>query len=558
MIQYDEQHDYIVIGSGAGSMCAALRVAKAGKKVLLLEKSEWIGGTTARSGGVMWIPNNPFMKRDGVEDSAEQATRYLDALAEGQPPLRAGTPERRAAFIEEGPKMLQFLTEQGVRLNRVDYWPDYYDELPGGSKPGRTVVSELFNMKELGPWRKRFRKGFLPLPLMLQDALKMNRVKREWPARLMLLRFIGRLLGQVLTGKRFVSAGAALQGQLLKACLAAGVDVRTSMPVTELLTAEGRVVGVRAGGNGGSLTFSSKLGVLVDAGGFARNQGLRDRYLPGTKTDWSNTVESDTGDLLEMMMTLGADTEGLGLLLGYQSMIPPGKEDDMIKPGAQKQGAAPHSIVVDQTGVRYLNEGGSYVAFVKNMMDRNAENPGSALPSWIIMDAQAAKKYGIAGVKKKATLQKWVESGYLKTADSPRALAEALNMDPATLSSTIERFNGMVEKQCDDDFARGKRAYDQWLGDPYNAPNASLGKLEVGPFYAVPVLPGDVSTLGGVVTDVHARVLTSDGEVIPGLYATGVAAASPFGQVYPGAGASIGPAYTFGYVAAGHALSTNT
>jgi len=558
MIQYDEQYDYIVIGSGAGSMCAALRVAKAGKKVLLLEKSEWIGGTTARSGGVMWIPNNPFMKRDGVEDSAEQATRYLDALAEGQPPLRAGTPERRAAFIEEGPKMLQFLAEQGIRLNRVDYWPDYYDELPGGSKPGRTVVSELFNMKELGPWRKRFRKGFLPLPLMLQDALKMNRVKREWPARLMLLRFIGRLLGQVLTGKRFVSAGAALQGQLLKACLAAGVDVRTSMPVTELLKAEERVVGVRAGGHGGSLTFSSKLGVLVDAGGFARNQGLRDRYLPGTKTDWSNTVESDTGDLLEMMMTLGADTEGLGLLLGYQSMIPPGKEDDMIKPGAQKQGAAPHSIVVDQTGVRYLNEGGSYVAFVKNMMDRNAENPSSALPSWIIMDSQAVKKYGIAGIKKKATLQKWAESGYLKTADSPAALAVALNIDPSALSSTIERFNGMVDKQCDDDFARGKRAYDQWLGDPYNAPNASLGKLEVGPFYAVPVLPGDVSTLGGVVTDVHARVLTSDGEVIPGLYATGVAAASPFGQVYPGAGASIGPAYTFGYIAAGHVLNANT
>jgi 3-oxosteroid 1-dehydrogenase len=393
---------------------------------------------------------------------------------------------------------------------------------------------------------------------MLQDALKMNRVKREWPARLMLLRFIGRLLGQVLTGKRYVSAGAALQGQLLKACLAAGVDVRTSTPVTELLAAGGRIVGVRAGVNGGSITLSSKLGVLVDAGGFARNQALRDRYLPGTKTDWSNTVESDTGDLLEMMMALGADTEGLGLLLGYQSMIPPGKEGDMVKPGAQKQGAAPHSIVVDQTGVRYLNEGGSYVAFVKNMMDRNAENPGSALPSWIIMDSQAVNKYGIAGVKKKATLKKWVEAGYLKTADSPRSLAEALNMDPATLSSTIERFNGMVDKQCDDDFARGKRAYDQWLGDPYNAPNASLGRLEVGPFYAVPVLPGDVSTLGGVVTDVHARVLTPDGQVIPGLYATGVAAASPFGQVYPGAGASIGPAYTFAYIAANHALNANT
>ena len=553
-MSFDETVDFLVVGSGAGSMVGALCMRDQGHRTVVLEKAELLGGTTCKSGGVMWIPNNRFMKRDGVEDSLEAGRTYVNAVLDDQLDTPGSTPVKREAYLTQAPEMLNYLVDKhGVRLTRVHYWPDYYDDLPGGCSNSRTVMAELFDLKQLGPWHKKMRRGFLPLPLMLGDAMNLPAVKREWPARWMLLRFIGRLLLQLITGKRRVAAGAALQGWLLKSALAAGVEVRTQSPVTELIVEDGAVRGVCTERNGKAWRIESRHGVLVTAGGFANNAEMRAQYQPGTSTDWSNAVESDTGDLIKEMMRLGAAVNNMDMMVGYQSTMLPGKEQDYVKPGAQKITAAPHVILVDQTGVRYQNEGGSYVAFCRGMLDRNSVAP--SLPSWGIMDSQAVAKYGVAGVKSKSKLDKLAQSGYLKRAADIESLAQALNIDPATLRATVDRFNGFVANNCDEDFGRGHRHYDRWLGDRYHQPSQTLGAIEQGPFYAIPIVPGDVGTYGGVVTDEHARVLREDGSVIAGLYASGVCTASVFGRFYPGAGASIGPAVTFGYIAGQHAAA---
>jgi 3-oxosteroid 1-dehydrogenase len=216
--------------------------------------------------------------------------------------------------------------------------------------------------------------------------------------------------------------------------------------------------------------------------------------------------------------------------------------------------AKPHAILVDQSGVRYMNEGGSYELYCEIMRKRHLTVP--AIPSWAIMDSQFMEEYqlcGSAGIKKKP--RSWIETGYLKQADSVEELAKVIKVDPAVLKATVDRWNGFVDKGVDEDFHRGERAYDNWLGDPFfkDGPNKSMGRIAKGPFYAVDVIPGDVSTFGGAVTDAHSRVVRRDGSVIPGLYAAGVATASAMGRVYPGAGASIGPSMVFGYIAAKHA-----
>jgi 3-oxosteroid 1-dehydrogenase len=238
--------------------------------------------------------------------------------------------------------------------------------------------------------------------------------------------------------------------------------------------------------------------------------------------------------------------------VGNQQTIPPGAEDSELKPPAQSMTAKPHAILVDQSGVRYLNEGGSYMAYCKAMFERHKTVP--AVPSWAILDSRYLRKYMLAGTmpgSKKP--QRWYEEGYLRKGDTIEELAAQLHMKPETLRATVDRFNGFVAKGKDEDFGRGVRAYDRWLGDPYHKPSATLGSISEGPFYAVPVVPGDVGTYGGVVTDEFARVLRQDGSVISGLYATGISTASVMGRAYPGAGCSIGPAFTFGYIAAQHA-----
>lgn len=547
---FDETFDWVVVGSGAGSMSSSLLMRDQGKSVVILEKSKFAGGTTSKSGGVIWLPANRFM--DAGEDSAEKGFEYLDSLVGDSPDIPGTSPEKRRAYVTQGNEMIDFLVRKGVKLARGSkFWPDYYDEYPGGCKTSRTVVALPFNTAELGEWEGKLRPGFLPVPAMLDDGMKLPFMKGG--AKLKFFATVGSaIVWGKLTGKRWTTAGAALQGRMLQQVLKAGVDVRLETPVNELVVEDGKVTGVVTVKDGKPWRVGARLGVLVNAGGFARNQEMRDKYMPGTRAEWSQTNESDTGDLHKAMEQIGGVLAQMDQMVGFQFTRAPGWDSDYVAPAAQGVTAKPHAILVDQTGVRYQNEGGSYEEYCEGMVVRNRAVP--AVPSWGILDRQFMELYPLAGKGQGKVPQKWTESGWLKQADTIEDLAVLIKVDPKVLRATIDRWNGFVDKGRDEDFKRGERKYDQWLGDPRkDGTLRTLGKIEKAPFYAIDVVPGDVSTYGGVVTDVNSRVIKADGTPIPGLYACGVSTASPMGKVYPGAGASVGPSMAFGWIAAKHA-----
>jgi len=553
MTGFDETFDWVVVGSGAGSMSSGLVMRQAGKSVVVLEKTQYFGGTTCKSGGVMWIPNNGFM--NAGEDSEEKAVAYLEAVVGDDSDAPGTSRDKRLAYVREAPRSVEFLISQGVKLERgSEFWPDYYDELPGGCKTSRTVTALPFNKKELGDWEPRLRRGFLEVPAKLDDGMKLSFARHSWKIKMIFAKIALRVVLGKLTGKHWVTAGAALQGRMLLAGRKAGIDVRLESPVSELVVEAGKVKGVVTVKDGKPWRIAARVGVLVNAGGFAQNQAMRDRYQPGTRAAWSNAPEGDTGEMHLEMERIGGVLAQMDEMVGFQTTRYPNFDKDYVKPGMQAVTAKPHAILVDQSGVRYMNEGGSYELYCETMLKRNRTVP--AIPSWAIMDSTFMQEYqlcGTAGIEKKP--KSWIENGYLKQASTIEELAKLIKVDPTALKATVDRWNAFVDKGVDEDFHRGERAYDNWLGDPFfrDGPNKTMGRIERGPFYAVDVIPGDVGTYGGVVTDVHSRVLRSDGSVIEGLYATGVSTASAMGRVYPGAGASVGPSMVFGYIAGKHA-----
>jgi 3-oxosteroid 1-dehydrogenase len=552
MTTAEERFDFIIVGSGGGSMCAALVVKAMGASALILEKTDLFGGTTAKSGGVMWIPNNRFMARDGVEDSPEKAMTYLDHVVGDHNDTPGATRERRMTYVTEGTRMVDFLVEQGIKLDRHPYWPDYYDDAPGTSTPGRTVVPELFDANELGAARTLLRPNFSPVPIKAEEMWKVPLFRTTWAGKVAFSKLILRMVTAKVTGKHWVTSGAALQGRMLKRALEVGVNMRTHAAVEKLLTDEGGgVTGVVAAIEGKPRTFVARYGVLVNAGGFARNQAMRDRYQPGTSSQWTATSPGDTGEMIQEMMRIGAGIAQMDEMVGNQVALPPGD------PGALalvvSELAKPHSIIVDQAGVRYVREAQSYMSFCQQMFERNKVSP--AVPSWLVLDSQYIAKYMLAGTlpgTKKPPA--WFDRGFMKKADTLDALATDCGMDPTKLKGSVARFNEFAKKGQDDDLKRGSGAYGQFLGDAGHHPSPSLGTIETSPFYAYEVYPGDVSTYGGVITDAHARVLREDGSAIPGLYATGTSTAAVMGRAYPGAGASVGPSFVWGFVAANHAM----
>ena len=549
-MQFDETTDVVIVGSGGGSMCAALYLRSVGKSVVILEKTDLVGGCTSRSGGVMWIPNNRFLKADGVADSEGAALTYMDAVIGPADDLPGSTKERRQAYVREGANMVDFLVQQGIKLRRLPFFPDSYDDRPGGLPQGRTVVAELFDVNELGEWKERLRPTFLPVPGNLDEFFDVPTAKKQWKGKLALAKIALRVIGGKITGKNVVSTGQALQGRMLQAALKAGADIRTEHPVKQLVIEGDRVVGVVTTKAGREWRVGAGSGVLINAGGFARNQEMRDRYCPGTSVEWNSSPPGDTGEMIEEMSRIGAALAQMDARVGMPTVIPPGPAPE-VKAGAPGEIAKPHAILVDQSGVRYVSEGGSEVDIASAMLRRNQSTPAS--PSWMVFDSRYFQNYSIAGMPAAKAPQAWFDEGFVRRADTLEALAASCKMDPATLKATVERFNGFARNNNDEDFQRGANANDKFLGDPLHEPSPSLGTIEEGPFYASPVVPGDVGTYGGVVTDAHARVLRQNGSVIEGLYATGNCTASVMGRTYPGPGASVGPSFAWGYIAAKHA-----
>ena len=548
---FDHVFDLVIVGSGAGSMPAALIARRAGKSVLVIEKAEQIGGSTAMSGGVMWIPNSSVMNRAGHPDSYEGAKTYFDACI-GETTLRGASPARRHTYLSEGPRAVEFLEGLGMEFYFPAGYSDYYEgERPGGLKSGRAIVTPPYDARRLGDWSKKLRRHY-PIPARMDELPPLLRGMRSVASFVAAAKVGFRMLRNRL-GADLVGSGTALFGRMLEIGLREGVTIWLDSPVTGLIEQDGRIAGITARHEGVEVRIGATHGVLLDAGGFSRNAAMRaQHHTPGTASgEWTHANPGDTGEVMNMATALGAATESLDHAVWVSTAVLPDGRVEMVTPDLQK----PHVVMVDSQGERYVNEATDYVCVGRTMIAHDAK--GGSIPSWAIIESRARNRYFWAGNPPGEPPAAWIESGYMIKADSLDELAQRCGLDPERLKATITRFNGFARKGVDDDFGRGGSAFHSFFGDPANKPSATLGPIEQPPFYASKVFPGDVGTFGGLVTDEHARVLKEDGSIIPGLYAAGNITSSVMGMAYPGAGASIGPSFVFGYVAARHALGAN-
>lgn len=553
--QWDAHHDFVIVGSGGGSMCAALVAKDHGQSALIVEKLDKIGGSTGYSGGVWWIPDNPLMAREGAEDSFALAMRYFDAAVPYRGP--GSSPVRRAAYLRSGREMVAYLERKGMVFKRPDGYSDYYNDLPGGSARGRSLIAALFDLNELGAWKDRLSifPG-APMHMGLDELPDLLLIKRHWRGLRAALRLGLRIAWMKLRGRDLRGAGAALQGRMLQLALRANLPIWTDAAAEELIVDNGRVAGVVVRHQGKTLRIQARRGVLLNVGGFSRNAAMRERHGPHpASADWTAVTAGDTGEMLSAAMRLGAATDALdefwwiptsrgpnGAPVPDVAVQPPGHHFDL---------SLPHSMLVDGNGERLANEAGSYMEIGQRMYARHQQN-GRGVPCWAILESRHRRRY-LWGQALGRAPQSWFDSGYMIRADSLDELAARCDIEPPALRHSIERFNGFCRSGVDEDFKRGGKAFDRYHGDPTVRPNPNLGAIEKPPFYAVRIYPGDVGSAGGLVTDEDGRVLRDDGSVIQGLYATGNGTASVMGKTYPGAGASIGASFVFGYRAALHA-----
>ncbi|MES2258364.1 MAG: FAD-binding protein [Pseudomonadota bacterium] len=565
-LEWDASYDLVVVGSGGGSMCAALASKALGKQALIIEKQDKVGGSTGYSGGVWWVPNNHVMKRHGVADSYERACQYMDAAVEYQGP--GSSPQRREAFLRNGPAMIEFLEQQGMKFVYADGWSDYYDTLPGGEPRGRSLLAELFNIKELGEWAPKLsRYKGISMPVHSSEYSALFLMKRTWAGKKKALELGTRLIYQKISGKELVSNGAAIQGRMLQMALRAQVPLWTDTPVTEFVVENGRVTGVVALREGREVRIKARDGVLINAGGFSHNAAMRQAYQPQpSSVNWTNANPGDTGEIIQAAVALGAALDCMDEAWWVVTSMGPDQSwpEGAIAPDGTPLPfihhldlSLPYSMMVDQDGRRFCDEAGAYMEIGQRMYQRQAET-GRAVPAWVVMDSRQRKHYPWGPALPGKIPQQWLDSGYLVKADSINELATKTGIDLAGLQDTVTRFNDFCRTGIDLDYGRGSRQFDRCHGDPTIKPNPNLGPIEQAPFYAVRMYPGDVGTAGGVVTDEFARVLKADGSAIPGLYATGNSTAGVTGRCYPGAGASIAASFVFAFIAARYSAGVAT
>lgn len=537
MTEFDQTFDVVVVGSGGAAMSTALGAVDEGLSVVLLEGTEKWGGSTAMSGGGMWLPNNPLMRRDGVADSRDSALTYMDACIGSD--YRATSRERKEAFVDGVDDFVLTAEKYGVKFARAAEYPDYYPELPGG-RVGRSIEVKPLNSKILGDWYDTLRLT-APLPIMTDDVWLIQRAWSTWGGFKRGAKLVSRVLGFVVTGKRGVGIGAAWATAMFRAVVQKGKgQLWLNSPAEELIMDDGRVVGVRIMKDGRQMTIGARRGVMLAGGGFDRNEAMRLEHH-GIAGDSSGNP-GNLGGPIGLGQQAGAALELMDDAWWGASIAGAGDGDPSFIVGER---ALPYSIIVDQHGDRFANEAESYVDLGHHMLAHDKDGA-----YWIIGDSRHASRYMRTYAIDPRANKALEAEGKLAKAKTIEALARKISMDPSRLRATIDRFNGFARAGVDDDFARGKSAYDRYYGDPSVVPNPNLGPLEKGPFTAYRVVIGDLGTKGGVVTDEYARALREDGSVIEGLFAAGNNSASVMGRTYPGPGSTIGPAAVFGLIAA--------
>ena len=559
MSDWDQTVDLLVMGSGAAGLATAIRAHDLGAKVLLVEKSDLFGGNTAMSGGVCWVANNPQIAAKGIPDSDEEGLAYLTHITKGEV-----APERLETYLRESKRMLAWFEKNThLRFDALEKYTDYYPEAPGGKPGGRSMDPVVFDGALLREDLLLLRKPHPQSQIIgkfgitarqAQAALGLGFETMAFMAWQLFLYFM-RYFKRAKWGRDTkLCAGNALTGRLLLSLRDRKIDTWLKSGVDELITEDGRIVGAVVSHEGKKVRIKTTQGVMLSAGGFSRNTEMRKKYqrAPIT-TEWTAGCPDNVGDGIRLGMDAGGAVDLMDEAWWTPTSLVPRSPSAWV---LVVEKSLPHGLFVNQAGKRFTNEAAPYIDVVNGMYD-DAAATGHEAPRWFHVFDASYRKSSITGpiapgkVMPDSQIPKKLKDGnYLYKAGTLDELASKIGVPADTLKATITRFNGFAVKGEDPDYGRGISAQDRYYGDPNVKPNCCLGPIESGPFYAVQIYPGDLGTKGGLVTDNAGRVLTADGSVIPGLYAAGNTTASVMGRTYPGAGGTIGPALTFGFLAA--------
>ncbi|MFN4020392.1 MAG: FAD-dependent oxidoreductase [Erythrobacter sp.] len=536
------QVDVIILGCGAAGMAAALAAHEAGASVAVIERYDRIGGTSAISGGVIWVADNPRMRASGMADSREEALAYFRSLDHGDL-----VDETLTAFVDKGPEALAFLESiDALKVAVLPGYPDYYLDRPGAKPQGsRALDHDLFTLTELGDWAGKIYAIEEPRPLMLRET-PLGGATTMPPME---------VLGQRMAARQ-CGFGQAMVARLLKACLDRGIEPVLGVETHRLVRDGERITGIEGTKDGARFALLARRGVIITTGGFEWDTDLRQTFLRGPVTAPASPP-TGRGEGLTLAMAAGAKLGNMTSAWWAPTLVTP----DAPWPGGEQRAqiilierTAPHSIMVNRSGKRFCNEAANYSALggVFHQFDP-ARYDYLNLPAWLIFDAQYAARYPLGTRQPGEPLPDWV-----MRAETLEALAAQIGLDPATLTATVARFNVHADEGHDPDFGRGTSAYDHFYGDRSREGTAvTLGAIRVAPFYAVEIASGLLGTNGGPRTDGQARILGHDGQPIPGLLGAGNAIACPTGGIYAGAGGTLGPALTFGYIAGRTAALAN-
>jgi 3-oxosteroid 1-dehydrogenase len=552
--------DVLIVGSGGGGMTAALTANASGLDALVVEKSPQFGGSTALSGGGIWVPGAPAQRREGYRPSPEGVVEYLRQITNG-----LVSDARIRQYVDSAPRMLEFLEGLSGWLEFVwkPGYADYYPELPGGSELGSTINVPPIDLRALGADEQNLLQPLALAPkgiwLGPKELRSFYQIRQSWAGKGVLLKLISRMVRARVFGERVAAIGQSLAARLRLAMKERDIPLWLNSPMTELITdTDGAVIGAVLERDGSTQRIAARLGVILASGGFDHDLAWRKEQLPVIDQDWSFGNPAALGDGIRAGQKIGAATDLLDEAWWFPAMQwPDGRMQFMLN-----ERMMPAQFIVNGEGKRFINEAAPYMDFGHAMIE-GQKSGVTHIPCWLITDHGSWNRYVIGGhlpIPKipgapvptgRQVPRAWLESGVVKAATSWDEMAVKIGVPAQHLSETARRFNKLARKGHDDDFNRGDSVYDNYYGDP-TLPNPNLYPLGDPPYYAFRIVLGDLGTSGGLRTDEYARVLRPDETVVSGLYAVGNTSAPVMGRSYAGAGATIGPAMTFGFVAAKH------